>query len=153
MTGDPFLAAFAIDGTEAIGTTHHRPPERRRRKKGSLDKLCVAIPLDWLARLEPGRLFSRQFVVATILWWHVALYKGSLTFKLRPSVIDRLPVKYRTFRRNLFARGLEDLERLGLITVRRNGCHAPEVSIIKPPAEGPNQERLIDAPSFDEEEE
>jgi len=81
------------------------------------------IPLDWLGRA--ARLPGRTMHVAIALW-HLSTLRRSPVVKMQTKILDLFSIS-----KEVYARGLTNLEAEGLLSVERRPGQTPVVTILK----------------------
>jgi hypothetical protein len=100
------------------------PTVRKRKER----RFIAPVPLPWF--LAACRLPGKALAVALVIW-HLAKLKGSDTVELSQSRLNEFGVK-----RQAKYRALAALESAGLIRVVRRQRRNPEVTVLRPQAEG-----------------
>lgn len=106
----------------AVGNA--RPSKRLPRHKRGERFLWGPLPLTWFT--AAARLPGRALAVGMVLWW-LAGIKKNRTVKWEPSAAEPWGVNYQAFNR-----GLDRLERAGLVAVDRRRGRCPVVTIMEP---------------------
>lgn len=97
-----------------------RPPRHKRGERF----LWGPVPLAWLG--AAGQLPGRALHVATVLWWLLGVQKHrSDTVKWMPSIGRMFGLDYMAAHR-----GLQTLERAGMVRVSRHRGRSPVVTIL-----------------------
>ena len=106
---------------------HSLIPNRRKapRHRSGEHFLRGPIPKDWLCTASRAAGHGSGFKVAIALWYLSGLNRQAKTVKLRGSVLRELGVE-----RHAGYRGLQALERAGLVIVERRSGQSPVVTIL-----------------------
>jgi len=107
------------------GRTPIPKKEKAPRHKTGEHFLRGPIPMDWLCAASKASGRGKGFQVAIILWYLSGLNRQAKTVKLSGSALTKMGVK-----RHAGYRGLEELERAGLVRVARHTGRSPLVTIL-----------------------
>ena len=122
---DPFdLAAFRIDPNDAkLVTVAHTQRAKRRKRQ------FIKVPMDWHIRLLRARNIAASKVGLHLLWLH-------FRDNGRPTRLGNLALALEGVTQKQKLRALDELERLGLISIERRRRRSPIVTVILEPEGG-----------------